>query len=196
VLTRAQKEEQVAELKDKLGRAKCIYVADYRGLDVAAVNELRGRIRKEGAGEYEYRVAKNTLLRLAVAGSDLEGLAGHFQGPTVVAISFGDPVGLAKILTQFAKDHEALRLRGGLLEGQTMAPAQIETLAGLPGLDSLRAALIGLIQAPATKLVRLISEPGAQLARVVAARGRGEGSAGGATSETERNQEPTNRKVE
>jgi len=171
VLTRAQKEEQVAELKDKFGRATCIYIADYRGVDVTAVNELRGRIHKEGAGEYEYRVTKNSVLRRAAAETDAASIAEKFQGPTAVAISYGDPVGLAKILSEFAKDNEVFELKAGVLDGRAIEPAEIGTLATLPSLDQLRGKLIGLLQAPASKLARLASEPGAGLARVLNARG-------------------------
>jgi large subunit ribosomal protein L10 len=170
VLTRTQKEEQVAELNEKFSRAKSVYVADYRGLDVAAADNLRQRIRKGGAGDFEYRVAKNSVLRRASADLDVAGLAEHFEGPTAVAISFGDPVGLAKILSDFAKDHEVFELRGGVVDGEVIDTAQIAALAKLPSMDALRGTIVGLLLAPATKLVRLIAEPGAQLARLVEAR--------------------------
>ena len=170
MLTRTQKEEQVAELNEKFSRAKSIYIADYRGLNVAAADNLRQRIRKGGAGEFEYRVAKNSVLRRASAGLDVEGLTDHFEGPTAVAISFGDPVGLAKVLSDFAKDHEVFELKGGVVDGEVIDTAQIAALAKLPSMDVLRGIIIGLLQAPATKLVRLIAEPGAQLARLVEAR--------------------------
>jgi large subunit ribosomal protein L10 len=175
VLTRAQKEDQVAEFKEKFGRATCVYVADYRGVDVTSINALRGRIRKEGAGDYEYRVLKNSVLKRASEETVVASLAERFAGPTAIAISYGDPVGLAKILVDFAKDHEIFELKGGVLEGNALEPGEIGTLATLPSLDELRGKLIGLLQAPATKLVRLISEPGGQIARVLAARGRQEG---------------------
>jgi large subunit ribosomal protein L10 len=170
VLTRTQKEEQVAELNEKFSRAKSVYVADYRGLNVAAADSLRQRIRKGGAGDFEYRVAKNAVLRRASADLDVAGLANHFEGPTAVAISFGDPVGLAKILSDFAKDHEVFELKGGMVDGEVIDTAQIEALAKLPSMDALRGMIIALLQASATKLVRLIAEPGAQLARLVEAR--------------------------
>lgn len=179
MLSRAQKEEQVAELKEKFGRATSVYVAEYRGLDVQSANDLRGRIRKEGAGEFEYRVAKNAVLRLASADSNVAAIAGHFEGPTAIALSYGDPIALAKVLSDFAKDHEVFSLKGGVVDGESLEPAQIAALAELPSLDTLRATLIGLVQAPATKLVRLIGEPGAQLARLVAAR-RAQQEEGGA----------------
>jgi len=170
VLTRTQKAEQVADLNEKFSRAKSVYVADYRGLNVAAADSLRRRIRKEGSGDYEYRVVKNTVLRRAAANLDAAGLADHFAGPSAVAISFGDPVGLAKILSEFAKENEAFELKGGLVDGELVGAAQIAALATLPSMDALRGKIVGLLQAPATKLVRLISEPGAQLARLVEAR--------------------------
>ncbi len=170
MLTRTQKEEQVAELNEKFSRAKSVYVADYRGLDVAAADDLRKRIRREGAGDFEYRVAKNAVLRRAVADLDVAGLASHFEGPTAVAISFSDPVGLAKILSDFAKDHEVFELKGGVVDGEIIDTAQIAALAKLPSMDGLRGMIIGLLQASATKLVRLIVEPGTQLARLVEAR--------------------------
>ena len=170
MLTRTQKEEQVAELNEKFSRAQSVYVADYRGLDVAAADDLRKRIRREGAGDFEYRVAKNAVLRRAVADLDVAGLASHFEGPTAVAISFSDPVGLAKILSDFAKDHEVFELKGGVVDGEIIDTAQITALAKLPSMDGLRGMIIGLLQASATKLVRLIVEPGTQLARLVEAR--------------------------
>jgi large subunit ribosomal protein L10 len=170
VLTRTQKEEQIVELNEKFSRAKSVYVADYRGLSVAAADDLRQRIRKEGAGDFEYRVAKNSVLRRAVVDLDVAGLANHFEGPSAIAISFGDPVGLAKILSDFAKDHEVFEIKGGVVDGEVVDTEQIAALAKLPSMDALRGTIIGLVLAPATKLVRLIVEPGAQLARLVEAR--------------------------
>jgi large subunit ribosomal protein L10 len=174
VLTRAQKEEQVGELREKFSRATSVYVADYRGIDVEAVNRLRRRIRREGDGQFEYRVTKNSVLRRAAADSDVAPLTDAFRGPTAVAISYGDPVGLARILVDFAKDHEVFELRAGVLEGRLIDAREIGTLATLPSLDELRGKLLGLFQAPATKLVRLLAEPGSQIARALSARGRQE----------------------
>jgi large subunit ribosomal protein L10 len=174
MLTRAQKEEQVAELKDLFGRATCIYVADYRGLGVEPLNALRRRIRREGGGQYEYRVSKNRLLKRAAEGSDVAGLSPHFTGPTAIAVSFGDPAGLARILDDFAKDHESFVLKGALLDGAPLSRGEIATLATLPSLDELRGKLVGLLQAPAARLARLLLEPGAKLARVVQAKSQTE----------------------
>jgi large subunit ribosomal protein L10 len=112
------------------------------------------------------------VLRRVVEGSEAADLSEHFQGPTAVALSYGDPVGLAKILDQFSKDHEVFELKGGIVDGAAVTRDQIATLATLPTLDELRGKIVGLLQAPATKLVRLLNEPGAQLARLFDARGR------------------------
>ena len=176
MLSFADKQAQVEELKEKLGRATSLYVVDYRGLDVESANQLRRRVRKEGEGAYEYRVTKNAVLRRAAEGSDFAGVIEHFVGPTAVALSFGDPVGLAKILKEFSEDHEVFELKGGVVEGETLGTAEIATLATLPSLDELRGKIVGLLQAPASKLARLVSEPGAGLARLLDARSRQEGA--------------------
>ena len=170
MLSRTQKEAQIEELRGKFQRAKSVFLVDFRGLPVGAQNQLRGRMRSEGEGKFEYYVAKNTLLRRAVDGSDAAALADQFVGPTAVAISYGDPVGLAKILVDYEKEYEIFSLKGGLVDGVAVARDEIATLATLPTLDALRGKLVGLLQAPATKLAQLLQAPGGQVARVVAAR--------------------------
>jgi len=170
VLTRAQKEEQVADLQDRFGRATSIFVADPCGLNVQQVNDLRSQVRSKGEGDYEYRVVKNSVLKLVCSGTDTEPLVEHFTGPTAVAISFGDPVGLAKLLSDYQKENDAFEMKAGFLDGKPIDTGEIATLATLPSLDQLRGKLVGLLQAPAGKIARLLNEPGGQLARLVAAR--------------------------
>jgi large subunit ribosomal protein L10 len=169
MLTRTQKEESVAELRDKFGRAKSVIVADYRGLSVGQVDALRGKLRAAGEG-FEYRVAKNTLLRRATADTGLAPLAESFEGPTAIALAFGDPVRLAKVLVDYAKENGKFEVKAGYMDGRTLTPADIATIATLPSLDELRGKLVGLLQAPAQKLVSVLVAPGAQLARLVEAR--------------------------
>ena len=142
-----------------------------------SANELRDKLHAEGGGDFEYRVTKNSVLRLAAGETDVADIVEHFQGPTAIAISYGDPVALAKVLADFSKGREVFKLKAGILDGNAVTPAEIAQIATLPSIDQLRGKIIGLIQAPATKLVRLLSEPGAQLARVVSARGSQEGAA-------------------
>ena len=168
MLSYGQKQEQVAELREKLGRASSVIVADYRGLDVAKVSALRSKLR--GAGDCEYRVVKNSILRRASEGTGVAAIASHFRGPTALAIAFGDPVALARTLTDFAKQHEVFQLKAGWLDGKAIDTSEIATLATLPSLDELRGRLIGLIQAPAQKLAAVLQAPAAQLARLAEAR--------------------------
>jgi large subunit ribosomal protein L10 len=172
VLTRAEKQTEVEELGSRFQRATSVFLADYRGLTVAAVDSLRAKLRAAGPGAYEYRVAKNSLIRRAAAGSAGEALAAKLAGPTALAFSFGDPAKLAKVLVDYAKEHEVFVLRSAVVDGKALDKAEIARLATLPSLDTLRAQLIGLLQAPATKLVGVLAAPGGQLARVVAARQR------------------------
>ena len=175
MLTRQQKEDQVAELKDKFERATSVFVADYKGLGVAQMETLRGDLRKAEASESEFRVAKNSVLRLASNGGPAEGLQEHFSGTTSIAMSFGDPVALAKTLVDYAKDNEDFEIRSAVVDGEVLDGAGIKHLSTLPSLDELRGKIVGLLQAPAVKLARLLNEPGGQLARVVSAKGAEEG---------------------
>ena len=171
MLTRDQKNQAVADLSEKFSRATSVYVADYCGLSVQDVHELRTRLRELGEdADCEYQVAKNTLLKLAAEGSDASVLTDHFTGPTAIAISYGDPVSVAKVLVKYAKDHDVFEIKGAMLDGKPLDEAEVAKLATLPNLLELRAKLVGLLQAPAGKIARLLKELGGQLARMVAAR--------------------------
>ena len=170
MLTRQQKEDQVAELRDKFERATSVFVADYRGLGVKKMEALRGGLRGAEASESEFRVAKNSVLRLASEGGPAECLKEHFTGTTSIAMSFGDPVALAKALVDYSKENESFEIRSAVLDGSVLDVAEISKLATLPSLDELRGKIVGLLQAPASKLARLLNEPGGQIARVVAAK--------------------------
>ena len=169
MLTRTQKQEQIDTLRDKFGRATSVFVADYRGLTVGQATDLRTKLRSETA-EGEYKVVKNAVLRRATSDSDLDVLKDSFNGPTAVAISYGDPAALAKVLVDYAKKNDVFELKGAFLDGRSLDGGEISTLARLPSLNELRGTLVGLLQAPATKLARLLNEPGSQLARLVEAR--------------------------
>ena len=169
MLTRQQKEDQVTELKDKFERATSVFVADYRGLGVAQMEALRGGLRK-----CRSRVSANSVSRRTRSCDSpskevpLKDLKEHFTGTTSIAISFGDPVALAKTLVDYEKENEAVRVaRCRCLMVRCSTPQGVATLSTLPSLDELRGKIVGLLQAPATKLVRLLNEPGAQVARVI-----------------------------
>lgn len=162
-MDRAQKAESIETLKGVLADSGAVVVTHYMGLTVAEMTELRGRLRKEGA---KLQVVKNTLIQKALNGAaGAEGDA-LFKGP--VAIAYGpDAVSAAKVVTQYAKDNEKFSVVGGLL-GQTTILDQkaVSALATLPSLDQIRAQLIGLLNAPATKVAGVLQAPAGQLARV------------------------------
>lgn len=164
-MDRAQKTELVATLHQTFEAANLVIVTHQSGLTVAEVSDLRRRMREAGAS---YKVTKNRLTRLALAGTPFEGLQSMFTGPTAIAIS-DDPVAAAKVCVEFANKNDKLSVVGGALGGEMLDAAQVKALAKLPSLDELRATLIGLIQAPATKLAGVTQAPAAQLARVFSA---------------------------
>jgi len=167
---RAQKREVVTALHDVFAQSGVIVIAHYAGLSVAAMTRLRSEMRSAGG---QVKVAKNSLVKLALEGTDAQGIADLMRGPTCIAYS-EDPMAAPKIAVKFAKGNEKFVILGGAM-GTTVLDAQgVSALASLPSLDELRSKLIGLIQAPASKIARTLNEPGAQLARVVAAYGRKE----------------------
>ena len=152
MLTRQQKEEQVASLKGALEGANTMVVVDYCGLTVSDARELRGRLREAGDGSIQYRVAKNTLLRRAIDGTPYSGLEAFLSGPTAIAVAYDEPAALAKALVDFARDNDKLEIKGGLVEGEIMDLEAIRALAALPSKDELRGMLAGTIQAPLRNL--------------------------------------------
>lgn len=164
-MDRAQKKELVAELNDVFTKTSVVVVTRNLGLTVAQSTELRTKMRDAGA---TYKVAKNRLAKLAVVGTPYEPLSDLLTGPTALATST-DPVAAAKAAIDFAKTNEKLEIVGGAM-GDTLLDADgVKALAALPSLDELRATIIGLVQAPATKLAQIAQAPAAQLARVFGA---------------------------
>ena len=167
-MERADKRDVVAALHDAFAKTGVVVVAHYAGLSVAAMTRLRRDMRSAGG---QVKVAKNRLVKLALEGTDAKGIADLLRGPTCIAYS-ADPIAAPKIAVKFAKVNEKFVILGGTM-GLTVLDAQgIGVLADLPSLDELRAKLIGLVQAPASKIARTLNEPGAQLARVFAAYGK------------------------
>jgi len=153
-MDRVTKEAQVSELKDKLGRVASIVLADYRGLDVPTVTGLRDEFRKV---QCEYKVFKNTLVKLAIKGTKLEGMSQYLEGPTAMILSYEIPSAPAKVATKAAKDLEKFVLKGGYFEGTVLDVKGVEALATMPGKDELRATLLATFMAPATDFVRTLN---------------------------------------
>ena len=152
MLTRTQKEEAVASLRQKVTGASSIVAIDYRGLTVEEANDLRTRLRTEGDGKIEYRVVKNTLVKLAAEGTDAEPICQFCQGPTAMALTSDEPSVLAKILVDYAKGNEKFEIKGGIFEGEAVDIETIRQLAALPSKLELRGMLAGTIQAPLRNL--------------------------------------------
>jgi large subunit ribosomal protein L10 len=164
-MDRNEKQAQIEFLQGVFGESAIVLVAHNTGLTVAQMTELRGKVRAAGAG---FKVAKNRLAKIALKGTVYEPIADKFKGPTTLAYST-DPVAAAKVLAEFAKVNEKFVLLGGAF-GTTLLDRQgVEALSKLPSLDELRATIIGLINAPATKVAGVLQAPAGQLARVFGA---------------------------
>ena len=166
-MDRREKETEISDLKELLGKATTAVVAEHKGLTVAEISTLRRELR-EVAGEY--RVAKNTLITLAIEGSPYLSLKELLTGQNGLVIGYGDAIGLAKIVTRYAKENQKFTIKGGVTDGQFLAAAGVETLSQLPSREALRAQLLGVLSRPASQLVSTLAAPGAQLARVLDAR--------------------------
>lgn len=165
-MDRAQKHELVQTLHSTFNDAGVIVVAHYAGLTVAQMTELRSQMREAGG---KVKVAKNRLVKRALEGTDAAGIQDLFQGPTCVAYS-EDPVAATKIAVEFSKKNERLVILGGAMGATVLDVDAVKSLASLPSLDELRGMLIGLMQAPASKVARVVKEPGSQVARVLQAK--------------------------
>ena len=166
-MERAEKREVVTALHDVFAKTGVVVVAHYAGLTVAQMTKLRSEMRSAGG---RVKVAKNRLVKLALEGTDAKGIADLLKGPTCLAYS-ADPVAAPKVVVKFAKANEKFVILGGAMGPTVLDAKGVNSLASLPSLDELRGKLIGLLQAPASKIARTLNEPGVQLARVFGAYG-------------------------
>jgi len=152
------KERVVAELTERLRTTETLLVADYRGLTMPQIDDLRSKLIEHGA---RFAVVKNTLTRRAAEAAGSDALLAMLEGPTAIAFleSDGDPVAVAKALVDAARDTRVLEVRGGLLEGRPIEAGEIESLAKLPPFDVLRSQVLGAITAPLTAIVGLFTAP-------------------------------------
>jgi large subunit ribosomal protein L10 len=165
---RNEKSELVAALHEKFVEAGLVVVTHNKGLTVAEITDLRRKVRSAGAS---FKVTKNRLTRLALAGTKFEGIGSLFTGPTAIACST-DPVAAAKVVADFAKGNDKLVILGGALGSNVLNVDGVKALATLPSLDELRGRLLGMIQTPATRIAGVLQAPGAQIARVLGAKAR------------------------
>jgi large subunit ribosomal protein L10 len=162
---RAEKKEAVAILHEVFAKTSVVVVAQYSGLTVAQMQRLRKQMKQAGA---RVQVAKNRLAKIALDGTDVASIGPLLKGPTLIAHS-RDPVAAAKAAVAFAKDNDKFVLLGGAMGKTALNVDGVKSLATMPSLDELRAKLVGLITAPATKLAQLANAPAAKVARVVSA---------------------------
>lgn len=154
----AEKQQLVAEVTDKLRQSACTIVADYRGLTVAQVTELRKQLREAGV---EFQVIKNSLTRRATANANLTQLDEHLTGPSAIAFS-ADPVAPAKIISGFAKKNDKLKVKAGVVEGRVVDATQIKALADLPSREGLLSMLLSVLQAPMRNFALAVKAVGEQ----------------------------------
>jgi large subunit ribosomal protein L10 len=168
-MQRTEKEQVVAELAEQLRSTESLIVADYRGLTNAQLEELRGKLRGSGA---QLQVVKNTLTRRAAEAAGAEALLALLEGPTAIAFvdADGDPVAVAKALSDTARETKVLALRGGTLSGRSISGEDVEELAKLPAPDVIKSQLVGVILAPVTQLAALLAAPLRDLVGLVDAR--------------------------
>jgi large subunit ribosomal protein L10 len=166
-MEKSEKEVLIRELNEKFARARTAIVAEFSKLNVETVTRLRKKFREGGV---DYKVLKNTLAMRAAKGTPVEVVSGDFTGPVAIALGYDDVVAPAKILSEFVKELETIKIRSAVVEGKKIDAAGVAALAKMPGLPELRARILGLLTQPAAKLVRTVAEPGSRLARLIKAR--------------------------
>ena len=168
-MLKSNKERIVAELTERLRRSQTLIVADYRGLTMPEIDGLRGELLKHGA---RFSVVKNTLTRRAAQAAGVDGLLALLDGPTAIAFleADGDPVAVAKALSEAARSTQVLVVRGGMLQGTAMSAQDVQNLAKLPPAGVLHGQLVGALAAPMTTVVGLFNAPLRDLVGVIGAR--------------------------
>jgi len=163
---RAEKDALVSSLNGVFKDANVVVVTHYSGLNVAQLSELRVQMSEAGA---KFRVTKNRLAKRALEGTQANEITDLFTGPCAIGVS-DDPVAAPRVLTQFAKKHESLVIRGGIMGDTRLDESGIKALAELPSLDELRGKIVGMLNTPATRIAGVLAAPGGQIARVIAAK--------------------------
>lgn len=165
-LSKERKQAILAEYEEWLSKSEAVFVTEYSGLSMPDFDELRKRIREAGG---EFHVVKNTLGKRAFKSAGIDVPEEFLLGSTAVGLAFSDAPGVAKAIADFAKDKEAVKIKGGFLGKQSMAAADVTRLATLPPLPVVRAQLLAMLNTPATQLTRLLAEPGRRVAQVLKA---------------------------
>lgn len=163
-MNRTEKTANIAELRERFARASVTIVAESKGLTVGKTRELRRAIRAAGG---EFKVAKNTLARLALQETAFSKLEELLSGPTGIVFGYSDPVAVTKALVKFAEQNDKVAVKGAVLDQKVLSAGEVADLAKLPSREALLSMLLALMQAPATQLLRTINEPAAGLVRLL-----------------------------
>ena len=149
-MNRAEKNQIIADFSEKIKGYQAVVLTNYRGLNVEQMNHLRRRLREE---RISYHVVKNTLLKFASQGTDLEKLNNYFEGPTAIAISHGDPVLIAKVLSEFLKIQPSFEIKAGMIQGRTVSPEEVKGIATMPSREVLIAQILGGLQMAGSQFI-------------------------------------------
>lgn len=165
-ISREKKEQLVADYVDKLSRSNAIFLTDYRGLTVSQLESLRIRVREAGGG---YRIIKNTLAVRALQAASLPVPEAILNGPIALGFAYQEVPAVAKVLDDFARETDILRIKGGVMEGRVLSPAQVNSLATMPPREVILAQLLGLIQQPGNRVAGIVNAAGSKLAATIKA---------------------------
>ena len=165
-ISRERKSEVIAQYNEWLGRSQALFIAEYKGLTMKQLDDLRNKIREAGG---EFHVVKNTLGKRAFEAAGMPLSAGLLEGSTAVSFAFSDVAAMAKTVNEYARTSEAFKVKGGYLNNNPITPEQVKALADLPPINVMRAQLLGTILAPASQLARVLAEPARQVAAVLKA---------------------------
>jgi large subunit ribosomal protein L10 len=164
--SKAQKETMLTQYIEWVGKSQAVVLVEYSGLKMSNLDAIRSKVREAGG---EFHIVKNTLAKLALEKAGFKVPEDYAEKSTAIGFAFSDPAGFAKALTEATKGMEAVKIKGGFMGGATLKPTEVKALASLPPLPVMRAQLLGILQAPASKLVRTLAEPGRQVASVLKA---------------------------
>jgi large subunit ribosomal protein L10 len=162
--SKAQKETILTRYLDWVGKSQAVVLVEYTGLKMSNLDTIRARVREAGG---EFHIVKNTLAKLALEKAGYQVPESFAEKSTAIGFAFSDPAGFAKALTEATKGLEAVKIKGGFMGGLMLKPAEVKALASLPPLPVVRGQLLGILQAPAGRLVRTLAEPGRRVASVV-----------------------------
>ena len=166
MMDKVAKKNYVEEMKKNFSSNESVMIAQYQGLNVNELDELRKELREKGI---LFKVTKNRITKIAIKETPVKDLEKYFSGPTAAAIS-SDPISTAKILTKFAKSHDKLKIVAGFMDGKVLNREEVAIIATLPSLDEARAKIVGILASPAQKLVSILLAPGSKIANLARAK--------------------------